>query len=85
MGMMSLPQDRNLCMEATAALGIDVKRRQQISASPQNFCVAPWHYDLRHRIRDGGKWKARKLPFGKKYTDGDGKKFVFPPPNYSVR
>ena len=66
MGMMSLLKDRNLCMEATAALGIDVKRRQQISASPQNFRVAPWHYDLRHRIWDGGKWKARKLPFGKK-------------------
>ena len=79
---MCLPTDASDCEEALKALNVPADRRSVILSDSRKFRVAPWHYDPRHRRRSSfnNKWVFRQLGT---YMDADGKKFGFPPPNYS--
>lgn len=81
-GMMCLPSDPSQCEEALKALNVPSDRRGYIVANPGKYRVAPWHFDPRHRRRSSfnNNWVFRQLGT---YMDADGKKFGFPPPNYS--
>ena len=82
---MCLPTDPSQCEEALKSLKVPPERRRAIMTDPRKHRVAPWHYDPRHRRRSqlDNKWTFREFGAGYVYSDADGKKFSFPPPNYS--
>ena len=86
-GMMCLPTDASDCEEALKVLNVPADRRAIILSDSRNFRVAPWHYDSRHRRRSqfDNKWMFISVSARHVYRDADGKKFRFPPPNYSPK
>ena len=86
-GMMCLPTDVSECEEALKVLNVPADRRAVILSGSRKFRVAPWHYDPRHRRRSqfDNKWMFPAVGARHVYRDADGKKFSFPPPNYSPK
>jgi hypothetical protein len=83
-GMFRIPTDPSRRGKVLSALGIkSADLRNKIHSNPRSYMIAPWHYHPEHRVlSDNGAWIFRDLEV---YTDNDGKKFDFPPPNAKLR